>query len=179
MYPILRKNRKTLMCLHTNPMNFFGLMEIAPFAFLLLCPSTEERRTDWLCGGNAERRLIDMMTLDEAIAKEKEMSEPCSIPCTDRCDCTECRKSHEQIAELLEELKAYREIGTVEECKNSVLDILKAYNKAIDDLINKICMHFADWKYSEDDKCIKDIIELASESVEEIAEQLKAGRENE
>ena len=36
-------------------------------------------------------------------------------------------------------------------------------------------MHFADWKYSEDDKCIKDIIELASESVEEIVEQLKEG----
>ena len=38
-----------------------------------------------------------------------------------------------QIAKSLEELKAYREIGTVEECKNSVLDIQKAYNKAIDD----------------------------------------------
>ena len=45
--------------------------------------------------------------------------------------------------------------------------------KAIDELKNKICMHFADWKYSEDDKRIKDIIELASESVEEIAEQMK------
>ena len=52
------------------------------------------------------------------------------------------------------------------------------YNKAIDNLRNKICMHFADWKYSEDDKCIKDIIELANESVEEIAEQLKNGKEN-
>ena len=40
---------------------------------------------------------------------------------------------HEQLAEWLEELKAYRAIGTVEECKNSVLDIQKAYNKAIDD----------------------------------------------
>lgn len=47
--------------------------------------------------------------------------------------------------------------------------------KAIDELKNKICMHFADWKYSEDDKCIKDLIELASESVEETAKQLKAG----
>lgn len=45
--------------------------------------------------------------------------------------------------------------------------------KTIDELKNKVCMHFADWKYSEDDKCIKDIIELASESVEEIAEQMK------
>jgi hypothetical protein len=51
--------------------------------------------------------------------------------------------------------------------------------KAIDELKNKVCMHFADWKYSEDDKCIKDLIELASESVEEIAEQMKAGGENE
>ena len=39
-----------------------------------------------------------------------------------------------QIAECLEELKAYREIGTVEECKSSVLDIQKAYNKGVDDL---------------------------------------------
>ena len=48
--------------------------------------------------------------------------------------------------------------------------------KAIDEFKNKICMHFADWQYSENDKCIKDIIELASESVEEIAEQLKEVR---
>lgn len=52
-------------------------------------------------------------------------------------------------------------------------------NKAIDELKNKVCIHFADWKYSEDDKCVKDIIELASESVEEIAEQMKAGGINE
>lgn len=56
--------------------------------------------------------------------------------------------------------------------------------KAIDELKNKVCMHFADWKYSEDDKRIKDIIELASESVELIvekmkAEQMKVGVENE
>ena len=56
------------------------------------------------------------MTIDEAIAKYKNKAE-----------------EHEQIAEWLEELKAYRAIGTVEECKNSVLDIQKAYNKAIDD----------------------------------------------
>ena len=53
------------------------------------------------------------------------------------------------------------------------------YRNAIDDLSNKICMHFSDWEYSEDDKCIKDIIELASESVEEITERLKEGGENE
>lgn len=46
-------------------------------------------------------------------------------------------------------------------------------NKAIEELKDKICSHFADWQYSEDDKWTKDIIELASESVEEIAEQMK------
>ena len=35
-------------------------------------------------------------------------------------------------------MKAYREIGTVEECKNSVLDIQKAYNKAIDDFVERL-----------------------------------------
>lgn len=46
-------------------------------------------------------------------------------------------------------------------------------NKAIEELKNKICSYFADWKYSEDDKWIKDIIELASEGIEEIAEKMK------
>ena len=37
------------------------------------------------------------------------------------------------IRDLIEEVKQYREIGTVEECRNSVLDIDRAYNKDIDD----------------------------------------------
>ena len=48
------------------------------------------------------------MSIDEAIVKEKEMSEPCSTPCTNGCDCTGCRKEHKQLAEWLEELKALR-----------------------------------------------------------------------
>lgn len=52
-------------------------------------------------------------------------------------------------------------------------------DKAIEELKDKICSHFADWQYTEDDKRIKDIIELASESVEEIAEQMKKVGENE
>ena len=57
---------------------------------------------------------------------------------------------HEQLAGWLEELKAYIEIGTVEECRNSVLDIPKAYNKGIDDLMEKVSECFisdADWNY--------------------------------
>ena len=82
-----------------------------------------------------------------------------------------------QIAEWLEELKEIKSNGRYVQGNKAGQKI--GYRNAIDDLSNKICMHFADWKYSEDDKCIKDIIELASESVEEIAERLKEGGENE
>ena len=77
-----------------------------------------------------------------------------------------CAKEHEQLVELLEELKAYREIGTVEECKNSVLNILKAYNKAIDDFVK-----FANTMptvETEDG-------EIRPMRLEEMAEQLKEG----
>ena len=40
----------------------------------------------------------------------------------------------DKVVEELEEMKAYREIGTVEECKGCVIEILKAYNKALDDV---------------------------------------------
>lgn len=85
-----------------------------------------------------------MLSIDEAIAHAREVAEihrnndklnktlGKSSPYYNT-DCIKCAEEHEQLAEWLEELKAYREIGTVEECKNSVLDIQKAYNKAIDD----------------------------------------------
>ena len=71
-----------------------------------------------------------MLSIDEAIAHAREVA---SRKFDDRVHCISCAEEHEQLAEWLEELKAYREIGTVEECKNSVLDIQEAYNKAIDD----------------------------------------------
>ena len=76
-----------------------------------------------------------MLSIDEAIAFERQQAK-------DKRNehytfgiqkSKEAAEEHEQLAEWLEELKAHREIGTVEECKNSVLDIQKAYNKAIDD----------------------------------------------
>ena len=76
-----------------------------------------------------------MLSIDEAIAFERQQAK-------DKRNehytfgiqkSKEAAEEHEQLVEWLEELKAYREIGTVEECKNSVLDIQKAYNKAIDD----------------------------------------------
>ena len=69
------------------------------------------------------------MTLDEAINILKSDNDYN----TSRC----CNISYEKhLVEWLEELKAYREIGTVEECRNSVLDIVRAYNKALDDFVN-------------------------------------------
>ena len=65
-----------------------------------------------------------------------------------------------------EEWKAYREIGTVEECKNSVLDIVRAYNKAIDDFV-KFASNMP--TVEEEDGTIRPMW------LEEMAEQLKAG----
>ena len=94
------------------------------------------------------------MSIDEAIAHAREVAEKqrkdndnCKYKsqygckgCSDYYSkpCIECAEEHEQLAEWLEELKAYREIGIVEECKESVLDIEKAYNKAIDDFAEKL-----------------------------------------
>ena len=126
------------------------------------------------------------MTIEEAIAKYKEITNTDAI-CPGHCNipCEKCVQESEQLVEWLEELKAYKEIGTVEECMNSVLDIQKAYNKAIDDFASKLIMHFADWKlsnapYNDDEtdrirEIICETIENAIGGVEEISEQLKAG----
>ena len=80
-----------------------------------------------------------MLSIDEAIAKERKLAEIYrndivpkedyhNMPWIDMANegNEKAAEEHEQLAEWLEELKAYREIGTVEECKNSVLDIQKA-----------------------------------------------------
>lgn len=74
------------------------------------------------------------MTLDEAIEFCNEKSKNIKLR-------TE-PKTFERIAEWLEELKSYREIGTVEEYRNSVLDIQKAYNNAIDDFVEELKDYF-------------------------------------
>ena len=104
------------------------------------------------------------MKLDEAIEFCKEKSKNIKLR-------TE-PKTFEQIAEWLEELKQYRAIGTVEECKNSVLKILEAYNKAIDDFKEEL------FKNSEKVRPVGWIgysEVLTCEKIYEIAEQLKAG----
>lgn len=69
------------------------------------------------------------MTLDEAIVHAREVAERnrnqyknCHSDRTDirHQTCEECAEEHEQLAEWLEELKKYREIGTPEECRAAV-----------------------------------------------------------
>ena len=83
---------------------------------------------------------------------------------------TDVAEFNTKIIRLLEELKAYIEIGTVEECRNSVLDIPKAYNKAIDDFVNFINTMPT---VEEEDGTIRPMW------LEEMAEQLKASEKNE
>ena len=108
------------------------------------------------------------MTIDEAIHIEKIDSEPCSILCThttNRNDCIECRAYHKQLAEWLEELKKRRseDYGYMADIHQGI-----GYRKAIDDFVNA---------------CKEDILcqtfGLHINGIERIAEQLKAGGENE
>ena len=150
------------------------------------------------------------MTLDEAIQRENKIAEEnqkivdTEIVFDDvslsqlYCDDTEvieehlsnyrkCAEYHKQIAKWLEQLKAYIEIGTVEECRNSVLDIQKAYNKAIDDFANGISEYLGvenATKYgnrsAEQQRISYDTLmkyEIA-DAIDDIAEQLKEGIAN-
>ena len=125
------------------------------------------------------------MTIDEAIAHAREVASEqkrrsgACVQNDSECDkfstCLKCAEDHEQLAEWLEELKAYREIGTVEECRNSVLNIPKAYNKAIDDFVKAIVDRGLS---SNDDKYFIILYDNYLKVIKEIAEQLKTGGKN-
>ena len=84
--------------------------------------------------------------------------------------------------EALEELKAYHEIGTVEECKDAVENIEKfyqlGYNKAIDEVIMQL-----DTEVESSAKFIREYDDSIAQKAyysglchaKKIAEQLKAG----
>ena len=134
-----------------------------------------------------------MLSIDEAIAHAREVAEKqrkdndnceykAEYGCKECADyyskpCIECAEEHEQLAEWLEELKAYREIGTIEECKESVLDIEKAYNKAIDDFAEKLkeIANNSSTKYIR----LSEKETIVTYGVEQIVKQLKAGVKNE
>lgn len=81
-----------------------------------------------------------------------------------------------QLAEWLEELKAYREIGTVEGYKNAIecyteeYTIRKSdiqYNKAIDDFVKALIPRLTDAIYPKDVEGMRNLIN-------DVAEHLKA-----
>ena len=127
------------------------------------------------------------MTIDEAIAHAKEVAErnrtlldsdeliqKSLVSHFDKLKCEKCAEEHEQLAEWLQELKAYREIGTVEGYKNAIecytreYTIRKSniqYDKAIDDFVHECDKHCE--FYSGKNKSI------TMEDILKIAEQLK------
>ena len=110
------------------------------------------------------------MTLDEAIVHEKELAEENYIqgmlchanPDDDELDgYIESGKYHEQISEWLEELKSYREHIFSGDMTQAMLK--ERYCKAIDDLVKEFK------RKTPMENCL----------IDEIAEQLKAGEQNE
>ena len=107
------------------------------------------------------------MTIDEAIAKYKEITKTDAI-CPAHCNisCDKCVQESRQLSEWLEELKTYRECNVCE------------YNKAIDYFAEKLiryvhCGHLCsptELRWSD-----LSVVEM----VKELAEQLKVGGENE
>ena len=97
------------------------------------------------------------MTIDEAIAKYKEITNTDAI-CPAHCNisCDKCVQESEQLAEWLEELKTYRECNVCE------------YNKAIDDFANVL---------KENYDYLPQILsqEAFGLYIDEYAEQLKVG----
>ena len=113
------------------------------------------------------------MTIDESIERCETLATNGQIIFSrDHDIAEECNEKYKQLAEWLKELKSYREIGTVEECKNSVLNILKAYNKAIDDFVKEICKMIVQ---SENNGNYRFYAVEIKQAIADLAEQLKVG----
>lgn len=129
------------------------------------------------------------MTLDEAIAHEKELAKEIYIEAM-LChanpddgkldDCIERGKYHEQIAVWLEELKFIRQWKSDimdSFCKYDVSSfeelVTNARNKAIDDYMNKLCNHCM----QQTNECYKLECPFCTDGCDivNIAEQLKGG----
>ena len=132
--------------------------------------------TERQVNGNMTRN----MDIDAAIAHAREVAkeqkskyDKCPTRTRYNCEmcfhdpkCTECAEEHEQRAEWLEELKAFQEN------KWTDIYIKRGYNKAIDDFVNQ-------FNVIVDEKCGTDTNNYFRKIVKEVAEQLKAGEQNE
>ena len=114
------------------------------------------------------------MTIDKAISHEKELSKEIYVeamlchanPNDEKLDgCIERGKYHEQLAEWMEELKAYKE----NQHRSLRHMYEKGYNKALDDFV----------KFANTMPTVEVDGEIRPMWLEEMAEQLKAGGKNE
>ena len=141
-----------------------------------------------------------MMSIDEAIAKYKEITNTDAL-CPGHCkiSCDKCVQESEQLVEWLEELKDYRAKNKmvirvdVDSIKDKIEELSKyaesQYNKAIDDFVENISLEISEsiiWGMlvnSHKDNSFNDtsdkIVDYVINTANEIAEQLKAGGENE
>ena len=121
------------------------------------------------------------MTIDEAIAKYKEIANAdanCPAHCNISCD--KCVRESKQIAEWLEQLKAYKQNTDIcpmcdTYCSYLAEEFENGYNKAIDDLIAE-CENA---KFAESDEIsLSDVhtgVNSGLSMAIHFAEQLKAG----
>ena len=110
------------------------------------------------------------MTIDEAIAHEKEVAKEIYVEAM-LChanpddgkldDCIERGKYHEQLAEWLEELKSYRASVFSGDMTQKMLK--EEYNKAIDDFAESV------------KNLIADLSVIRFKDIDEMVEQLKEG----
>ena len=135
-----------------------------------------------------------MLSIDEAIAHARDVAKrnreqwkncPADRRDIEHQTCEQCAEEHEQLAEWLEELKALRN-GLKIKC-DSLNDALEkgkkvGYNKAIDDFVNKINEsnqgHWRPTRY-EHGEVVSETMSYDIGTIRLIAEQLKAGGENE
>ena len=113
------------------------------------------------------------MTIDEAIAKYKEITNKDAI-CPAHCNisCDKCVQESEQLAEWLEELKAYRQYIDLtkipEQYKLGFQDgIIAGNNKAIDDFVQVVKKH--DWNIRN-----RNENEFIYGAIDRLAEQFKS-----
>ena len=121
------------------------------------------------------------MTIDEAIEKHRKIAEM-KKTIYDACILKEYNrhllreyKEHEQLAEWLEELKAYRENSNGYSKEDIELNRNAMYNKAIDDVVKEICKMIVQ---SENNGNYRFYAVEIKQSIADLAEQLKAGGEN-
>ena len=125
-----------------------------------------------------ERQVNGNVTIDEAIEHVREVAEKNrnfdvipeeAMSCSKfKANCLKCAEEHEQLAEWLEELKAFQEN------KWTDIYIKRGYNKAIDDFSNALADDLT-WLMKFGDEVYSDV----GIDVRMRAEQLKEGGENE